>query len=120
MKPMQRASSTISSFFVESPGARLAFIVSAFDGDNMCLDLAVHRAAPEALGDGLGRDVGCFAKPRGVARLDLVSQRRALAICDRRNTRRARAAACRDRIDARLASESSTGEIALDDLAVVV
>ena len=45
---------------------------SVFDGDNVCLDLAVDRPPPEALGDSFRDDVGCFAKPRGVARLDLV------------------------------------------------
>jgi hypothetical protein len=46
--------------------------LSAFDGDNVCLDLAVHIASPEPLGDRFRRDVGCFAEPRDVARLDLV------------------------------------------------
>ena len=37
-----------------------------------------------------------------------------MAIRDRRDARRARAAACRDRIDLWLAGKSSAGEIALD------
>jgi hypothetical protein len=47
--------------------------VSAFDGPNMCLDFAVDSAPPEALADCLRCKVGCFAKARGIARLDLIS-----------------------------------------------
>jgi hypothetical protein len=47
--------------------------LSAFDSDNVRLNLAVDRSRPEPLGDSFGCDVGCFAKPRFVARLDLVS-----------------------------------------------
>jgi hypothetical protein len=39
----------------------------------MRLNLAVDRTPPERLGDSFGCDVACFAKPRFVARLDLVS-----------------------------------------------
>ncbi len=46
---------------------------SSFIGDNVCLDLAVDSAPPEPLADSLRRDVGCFAKPRGIAGLDLIS-----------------------------------------------
>src|SRR5215471_4864407 len=47
--------------------------LSSFNGDNVCLDLAVHSTPPEPLADSLRRDVGCFAKPRGIAGLDLIS-----------------------------------------------
>lgn len=47
--------------------------LSAFNADNVCLDPAVDSAPPEPLGDSLRRDVGCFAKPRGIAGLDLIS-----------------------------------------------
>jgi hypothetical protein len=40
----------------------------------MCLDLSIYRHAPEPLGDSVGSDVGCFAKPRGILCLDLVPQ----------------------------------------------
>jgi hypothetical protein len=56
---------------------------SRFDSDDVRLNLAAHRARPEAPGDGLGGDVGRFAEPRFVARLDLVAQRRPLAVGDR-------------------------------------
>src|SRR5688500_18849332 len=54
-----------------------------FNGDDMRLDLAVDSAPPEPLGDCLLRDVGCFAKPRGIAGLDLISQRCALTVRNR-------------------------------------
>jgi len=47
--------------------------VSVFNGDNVCLDLAVDSAPPEALADRLRRGVGCFAKARGIAGLDFIS-----------------------------------------------
>ena len=43
----------------------------SFNSDNVCLDLAVDGAPAEALGNGFRRDVGCFAEPGGIARLDL-------------------------------------------------
>ncbi len=42
---------------------------SVFDGDNVCLDLAIHSPPPEPAGDSLHRVVGCFAEPQGVARI---------------------------------------------------
>ena len=69
---------TVTDDYVECVNARpdpdflLNSRLSAFDGDNVCLDLAVHSLAPKPLGDRFRRDVGCFAEPRGVARLDLV------------------------------------------------
>ena len=45
--------------------------LSVFDSDNVRLDLAVHGPPPEPLGDRLRRDVGRFAEPRSVARIDL-------------------------------------------------
>jgi hypothetical protein len=45
---------------------------SGFDGDNVRLDFAVHRPAPEALGDCFRGDVGRCAELRRVARFDLV------------------------------------------------
>jgi hypothetical protein len=39
----------------------------------VCLYFAVDSAAPEPLGDRFCGDVGCFAKPRGIAGLDLIS-----------------------------------------------
>ena len=65
----------------------------------MRLNLAVDRTRPEPLGDSFGCDVGCFAKPRFVARLDLVAQRRPLAEADGGVTMRWRAAAVRDCLD---------------------
>ena len=47
--------------------------LSVLYGDNVRLDLAVHRPPPEPLGDRFGRDVSGFAEQRGVARLDLAS-----------------------------------------------
>jgi hypothetical protein len=46
--------------------------VASFNGDDVRLDLAVDSISPEALGNGLRRSIGCFAEPRGIARLDLV------------------------------------------------
>ena len=46
---------------------------SAFDRDDVRLNLAVDRTPPEPLGDSFRCDVGGFAKPRFVARLDVVS-----------------------------------------------
>ena len=46
--------------------------LSVFDGDNVPLDFAVYDPRPEPLGDSVRGKVGCFAEPRGVARLDLV------------------------------------------------
>jgi len=40
----------------------------------MRLYLAVHGSRPEPPGDSFRRDVGGFAEPRGIARLDLVPQ----------------------------------------------
>jgi hypothetical protein len=57
---------------------------SVFKGDNVRLDLAVYSSPPEPPGDGFRRNVGGFAKPRGVARLDLVPQWRSLTVCKRR------------------------------------
>ncbi len=45
---------------------------SAFVGDNVCLDIAVHIHSPEPPGDRFRRDVGGFAEPRRIARLDFV------------------------------------------------
>ena len=47
--------------------------LSAFDGDNVCLDLAVDSSSPEPFGNSLRRDVGRFAKPGRIAGLDLIS-----------------------------------------------
>ena len=47
--------------------------LSAFDSDNVRLNLAVDRTRPEPLGDSFRCHVGCFAKSGLVARLDLVS-----------------------------------------------
>lgn len=46
---------------------------SALNGDYVCLNLAVHRTRPEPLGNRFRCDVGCFAEPRLVTRLDLVA-----------------------------------------------
>ena len=46
---------------------------SVFDGDNVCLNLAVYSPPPEPLTDSFRRKVSCFAEPRGVACLDLVA-----------------------------------------------
>lgn len=40
----------------------------SFNGDNMCLDLAVHSTPPEPPGDRFR----CFAEPRGITGLDLI------------------------------------------------
>ena len=48
------------------------YFTSSFDHDDVCLDLAVDGAASEALADCIRRNIGCFAKTRGIARLDLV------------------------------------------------
>ena len=37
--------------------------LSVFDSDNVRLDLAVHRSAPEPPGDSFSRNVGCFGEP---------------------------------------------------------
>ena len=47
--------------------------LSAFDRHNVRLNLAVDSTPPEPLGDGFSCDVGRFAKPRFVPRLDLAS-----------------------------------------------
>jgi hypothetical protein len=47
--------------------------LSAFDSDNVRLNLAVDGTRTEPLGDRFGCDVGCLVKPRFVTRLDLVS-----------------------------------------------
>lgn len=46
---------------------------SAFDGDNVRLDLAVDSSSPEPSGDSLRRNVGRFAKPGRIEGLDLIS-----------------------------------------------
>lgn len=60
---------------------------SGLDGDHVRLDLAVDRAASEPLRDRFRRSVGRFAEPRGIARLDLVPQRRPFAVADCRDPR---------------------------------
>ena len=46
---------------------------SVFDADNVRLDLSIDLAPSESLGNGLRRQVGRFAEPRLVLRLDLVA-----------------------------------------------
>src|SRR5258705_8245610 len=55
---------------------------SSLDGDNVCLNLAVHSLPPEPPGDRLRRNVGGLSEPRGVTRLDLVSERCPLTVRD--------------------------------------
>src|SRR5262249_63317 len=73
--------------------------VSSFNGDNVCLDLAVHSTPPEPLADSLRRDVGCFAKPRGIAGLDLICERCSLTVRDRRDPGGRCPTARRDRVN---------------------
>lgn len=61
---------------------------SVFDGDNVRLNLAVHSASPEPAGDRFRGDVGGFAEPRRVTRLDLAAQGRPLAVRHRWDTGR--------------------------------
>src|ERR1035438_9430737 len=46
---------------------------SAFDGDDVRLNLAVHATRPEPSGDGFGCDVGRFAEPRLAMHLDFAT-----------------------------------------------
>src|SRR5207237_1054515 len=94
--------------------------LSAFDSDDVRLNLAVDRTRSEPLGDSFGCDVGCFAEPRFVARLDLVSQWCPLAVCDRRNLRRCRLTTCRNRIEMGRHKEPAVFQVSLDGRDVVV
>src|SRR5258706_2727546 len=93
---------------------------SPFDGNNVRLDLAVDRAPPEPLADSLRRDVGRFAKPRGIAGFDLTSQWRSLAVRDRRDPGGYCPAARRDRVDSGRSKKSPARKISLDDAMVVI
>src|SRR4029453_632637 len=86
---------------------------SAFDSDDVRLNLAVSRAGAELPGKRVFCDVGRLCEPRLVARLDLVAQRRALAIGDGRNSRRSRPAARGHCIEAR-GDEAAARKIPLD------
>jgi hypothetical protein len=65
---------------------------STRDRENVSLDFAIDGAAPEPRGDGLRRGVGGIPQSGLVPGLDLVAQRRSLAIGNRRNARRQRLA----------------------------
>src|SRR5262245_54497475 len=83
---------------------------SAFDRDDVRLDLPVHGAPPEAAGDRLGCNVGGLREPRGVARLDLVSEGRSLAVGDRRDPRGSGAAARTDRAEPGQGGEAAAAQ----------
>ena len=55
----------------------------AFRRDDVSLDLAVDVSALETLGDGVLGEVGRFAEPRLVPRLDFIAQRCSLAVRER-------------------------------------
>src|SRR6266404_9254675 len=63
------------------------------DGDDMRLDLAIHRLAAEPVLDRFRRQGSCLRQPRGIPCLDLVPQRGPLAIRDGGVLARPRAAA---------------------------
>jgi hypothetical protein len=47
--------------------------MSLRNADPVRLNPAVHGAVPELAGDRFGSAVGCFKKPRCVARLDVIT-----------------------------------------------
>lgn len=57
---------------------------SLFDAHHQRLDLAVHSPCTESLRQRGGGLVSRLAQSRGIARLDLTAQQRALAIANRR------------------------------------
>src|SRR5437764_14380649 len=76
--------------------------------DHVRLDLSVHRAMAETGSDGARRGLRCFLQAVRAARLDLVAQRRALAIADRRVARRGAAAALRQGFDVAIGEAGGT------------
>src|SRR5258706_2374147 len=75
------------------------FCRSLLYGNDMRLYLALHRPGPELPGNSVLHEIGHHAEARSVARLDLATQRRALAIRDRRDAGGCRLAARGDRIE---------------------
>ena len=71
----------------------------AFNSDYVRLNLAVNRAPPESLGDGLCGGVGRFAKPRSIAGLDFISERRSLTVRNRGDPGRCCQTARRERVN---------------------
>src|SRR5882672_1553217 len=84
-------------------------------GPNFPVDRAKTEPRSES---GSGR-IGSFAKAGGIARLDLVAQRRALAKADRRITVPGRLAAVLDRLDGD-AGKAGRLEFAADPRLVVI
>src|ERR1041384_6599363 len=89
-----------------------------FHGDDVRRDFAVDGAAAETRRNRAARGPGRVAALPGRARLDLVSERRPLTVRPRRDVRRRRAAARRDRVDLRGGGESPGRHIAPDRLAI--
>ena len=82
--------------------------LSAFNNDNERLNPAFDRTSPKSPADSFSRDVGSRAEPRLVARLDLVAQRRPLAVSDCRNPGRRCSTAYRHRTDTDLKKSSES------------
>ena len=75
------------------------------DGDHVGSDQSVDVGGPEPIAYRGCRDAGDLFQAAGIARLDLVAQRRALAEADRRMSARCGPAACLERIDRRASRE---------------
>jgi hypothetical protein len=93
-------------------GRHAASFGSARDDDDVRLDLRIDRAAAVALRDRFCTDVGRFAEPGRVARLDLAAQRRALAVRQGHMACRRSLAALGDGRDLRRAGEAAAGDVA--------
>src|SRR5438132_11680548 len=101
-----------------SPTARRSR--SGLDADDMSLNLAVHGAVPEPPRDGLRCGVGRFAEPGGVPCLDLVAQRRSLAIGNGGNPRGLRPAALRESDDLGRRLESALRKVSRNRCTLVI
>lgn len=88
--------------------------------DDVTANLGVDVGRAEVLSDGGYCHLGCFHQARWVAGLDLVTQRRALAVCERRDVTGRRSAAGVDRLEANRWFEPARGHIGVNGRLVVV
>src|SRR5262249_5794312 len=102
------------------PYLRLRTTDSPGDRHDMRLDLAIHCTASETRRNGSCGDIGRFAQAPRIPCLNLVQQRRALAVRDGRNPWRRRSTACSDRVNLGPQGESALCEVLLDYLSIVV
>src|SRR5690348_16421579 len=74
---------------------------------NMCLDFSIERATAKSFGDRFCGEFGCFVQCRSITGLELISQRRSLAVCDGHIARRCGAAARGEGVDPRRAESAA-------------